>query len=177
MSHLKVEMVTKAGFTVFWIQPTFDLKDYFCTCIFGGIYEKQINAFIPLTYNDHVIVCDITLLWANGSMHMCLKFHLGPGGSMSYVDMGCFNATFSNISAISWQPVLVVEEAGIRGENHRSCKFWSADDSSLPSVSTSPPAAGKKSIQLEYLIGAGTAYFSRAPEFTPSFWPKEKGNN
>jgi uncharacterized MAPEG superfamily protein len=29
----------------------------------------------------------------------------------------CFNATFSNISAISWRPVLVVEEAG---ENHRS---------------------------------------------------------
>jgi protein gp37 len=27
-----------------------------------------------------------------------------------------FNATFSNISAISWRPVLVVEEAG---ENHR----------------------------------------------------------
>jgi hypothetical protein len=27
-----------------------------------------------------------------------------------------FNATFSNISALSWQPVLVVEEAG---ENHR----------------------------------------------------------
>jgi len=30
-----------------------------------------------------------------------------------------FNATFSNISAISWRPVLVVEEAGIPGENHR----------------------------------------------------------
>jgi hypothetical protein len=28
----------------------------------------------------------------------------------------CFNATFSNISAISWRPVLVMEEAG---ENHR----------------------------------------------------------
>ena len=28
------------------------------------------------------------------------------------------NATFSNISAISWRPVLVVEEAGARGENH-----------------------------------------------------------
>jgi hypothetical protein len=24
-----------------------------------------------------------------------------------------FNATFSNISAISWRPVLVVEEAGV----------------------------------------------------------------
>jgi hypothetical protein len=29
------------------------------------------------------------------------------------------NATFNNISAISWQPVLVVEEAGVPGENHR----------------------------------------------------------
>jgi hypothetical protein len=32
----------------------------------------------------------------------------------------CFNATFNNISAISWRPVLVVEEAGVLGENHRS---------------------------------------------------------
>jgi hypothetical protein len=31
-----------------------------------------------------------------------------------------FNATFSNISAISWQPVLVVEEAGVPGENLQS---------------------------------------------------------
>ena len=30
-----------------------------------------------------------------------------------------FNATFSNISVISWRPVLVVEEAGLPGENHR----------------------------------------------------------
>ena len=32
-----------------------------------------------------------------------------------------FNTTFSNISAISWRPVLVVEEAGAPGENHRPC--------------------------------------------------------
>jgi hypothetical protein len=30
-----------------------------------------------------------------------------------------FNATFSNISAISWRPVIVVEEAEVPGENHR----------------------------------------------------------
>ena len=30
-----------------------------------------------------------------------------------------FNATFSNISPISWRPVLLVEEAGVHGENHR----------------------------------------------------------
>ena len=28
------------------------------------------------------------------------------------------NATFSNISAITWWPVLVVEEAGVPGEDH-----------------------------------------------------------
>jgi hypothetical protein len=30
-----------------------------------------------------------------------------------------FSATFSNILAISWRPVSVVEEAGVPGENHR----------------------------------------------------------
>ena len=34
------------------------------------------------------------------------------------INFWCFNATFSNISAVSWRPVLVVEEAGIPGENH-----------------------------------------------------------
>ena len=31
-----------------------------------------------------------------------------------------FNATFNNISAISWQSVLLVVETGGPGENHRS---------------------------------------------------------
>ena len=30
-----------------------------------------------------------------------------------------FNATFNNISAISWRPVLLVEETWVTGENHR----------------------------------------------------------
>jgi hypothetical protein len=30
-----------------------------------------------------------------------------------------FNATFNNISVISWQSVLLVEEAGVPGENHQ----------------------------------------------------------
>jgi len=30
-----------------------------------------------------------------------------------------FNATFSNISDISWRQVLMVEEAGVSGKNHR----------------------------------------------------------
>jgi hypothetical protein len=39
-----------------------------------------------------------------------------------------FNATFINISAISWRPVLVVEEAGVPGENHRP---WASNWSTL----------------------------------------------
>ena len=30
-----------------------------------------------------------------------------------------FNATFNNISALSWRSVLLVEETGVSGENHR----------------------------------------------------------
>jgi hypothetical protein len=30
-----------------------------------------------------------------------------------------FNATFNNISVISWQAVLLVEETGVHGENHQ----------------------------------------------------------
>jgi len=30
-----------------------------------------------------------------------------------------FNTTFNNISVISWQSVLLVEETGVPGENHR----------------------------------------------------------
>ena len=38
------------------------------------------------------------------------------------IDFWCFNDTFSNISAISWQPVLVVEEAGVPDKIHHDLK-------------------------------------------------------
>ena len=49
-----------------------------------------------------------------------------------------FNAIFSNISAISWQPVLVVEEAGVPGENYRP---WASNWSilSLAAATTTTP--------------------------------------
>jgi uncharacterized membrane protein YozB (DUF420 family) len=40
------------------------------------------------------------------------------------VDFWCFNATFSNISSISWRPVLVMEEAVVPGEYHLP---WASD--------------------------------------------------
>ena len=40
---------------------------------------------------------------------------LGPNGGMW---VRVFNATFNNISVISWQSVLLVEETGVPGENN-----------------------------------------------------------
>jgi hypothetical protein len=36
--------------------------------------------------------------------------------SLGLIYFWCFNATFSNISAVSWRPVLVVEEARVPGQ-------------------------------------------------------------
>ena len=35
-----------------------------------------------------------------------------------------FNATFNNISVISWMAVLLVEETGVPGEDHRPDKGY-----------------------------------------------------
>ena len=39
---------------------------------------------------------------------------------MVWHGLGCLNATFNNISVISWRSVLLVEETGVPVENHRS---------------------------------------------------------
>ena len=33
-----------------------------------------------------------------------------------------FNATFNNISVISWRSVLLTEESGVPRENHAACR-------------------------------------------------------
>jgi len=40
-----------------------------------------------------------------------------------------FNATFKNISVISWRSVLLVDETGVPGENHQSlASHWQTFD-------------------------------------------------
>jgi hypothetical protein len=41
-----------------------------------------------------------------------------PSGYQNGVRVRVFNATFNNISVISWKSVLFVEETGVPGENH-----------------------------------------------------------
>ena len=55
----------------------------------------------------------------SASLCQSSKLYLLINQSILIRFLGCLNAIFSNISAKSWRPVLVVEEAGVPGENHR----------------------------------------------------------
>jgi hypothetical protein len=58
-----------------------------------------------------------------------------------------FNATFNNISVISWRSVLLVEETGVLGENHRpSASHWQA--LSLNVVSNTPRLGGIRTLNV-----------------------------
>ena len=50
----------------------------------------------------------------NRSVMVCCKI-IGVRGDRFMV----FNATFNNISVVSWHAVLLVEETGVPGDNHR----------------------------------------------------------
>ena len=57
--------------------------------------------------------------------------------SNANVGLWCFNATFNNISVISWQSVLLVEEIGVPGVNkqvkHKQHKYNNLNTYILPS--------------------------------------------
>jgi hypothetical protein len=62
----------------------------------------------PTKYHTYVFVI-VRLVFYNikSGLIIALRFTMG------------FNATFNNISVISWQSVLLVEETRVPGENHR----------------------------------------------------------
>ena len=70
-------------------------------------HSFSFNVWTQCTYHFIIKECGLLREKKNPSVWLILIWFL------------VFNATFSNISAISWRPVLVVEEAGVPGENHR----------------------------------------------------------
>jgi hypothetical protein len=59
-------------------------------------------------------------------IELCLLFTVigviycvGVGFHLWLVWLMVFNATFNNISVISWRSVILVEETGVPGENYR----------------------------------------------------------
>jgi hypothetical protein len=47
---------------------------------------------------------------------MSVIYYREPGGNFLGLELWCLNATFNNISVISWQSVLQVEESSVRRE-------------------------------------------------------------
>ena len=78
------------------------------------------------TFNITILkILDSTLIQTKNNEHNkvhntgCRTIFSGDINVHWHILLIVLNATFSNISAISWRPVLVVEEAGVPGENHR----------------------------------------------------------
>jgi hypothetical protein len=61
--------------------------------------------------------------WPRKNTHSFYEMKIPP--FFMFVCLMVFNATVNNISVILWRPVLVVEEAGIPGENHHRFFFIS----------------------------------------------------
>jgi hypothetical protein len=83
--------------------------------------------FCPFSSGRCIVGPSVYSFWLSSSYlqnSWIYVWNKGPGGSSLKIWFWflVFNATFSNISAISWRPVLVVEEAGVPGENHRPCR-------------------------------------------------------
>jgi hypothetical protein len=47
-----------------------------------------------------------------------------------------FNATFNNISVLSWRSVLLVEEKGVLGENRPAASHWQTSSHNVVSEYT-----------------------------------------
>jgi len=70
--------------------------------------DQSDKAYLPYKSDCHDIAEKIT----ESDDGQQFKYTTHRGGRV-------FNATFNNISAISWWSVLLVEESGVPGENHR----------------------------------------------------------
>jgi hypothetical protein len=132
-----------------------------CPTDFGNVLTVWYFCFVYLIINRNVAI----MAWLRVTEYLCHKWpricsvcrdhhptisrfttcHLVCSKSCVRVYAMAFNATFINISVISWRLVLLMdpEETGVPGKNHR------------PVACTKSNTTG----------GTGTAYPSGAPEF------------
>ena len=83
-----------------------------------GSTKPQLNLKSQLNLKCKLISCTFQ---ANFKCQLSFNWHL----NLIEVGLFVFNATFNNISAISWQSVLLVEETEGPEENHRPvASYW-----------------------------------------------------
>jgi len=64
-----------------------------------------------------------------------------------------FNATFNNISVISWRSVLLVDETGLPGENHRPvASYWQTTQIMLIQKQTTLSEVFNKIVDIKYSV-------------------------
>ena len=79
--------------------------------------KKNILIQCAKSYMQHYFYIRITIFIFCYDKHCSTKYR--QNGYRVMVRVMVFNATFNNISVISWWSVLLVEETGVPGENHR----------------------------------------------------------
>jgi hypothetical protein len=90
-------------------------RDYYCILQLQTLKHVGINNFESSK-------CHCTTYSIQHVHSLCGWQHFNCG----LVWFMVFNATFNNISVISWWSVLLVEKTGVSGENHRSvASHWS----------------------------------------------------
>ena len=102
----------KSSLPYWWLSSAFQ---YFCLPPLG---IRGIKFYPYRTYRQW---------WVSGNYNTSLGIGSEPNSEVlglwaeiiDFIWFIVFNNSLSNISAISWRPVLVVEEAGVPGENHR----------------------------------------------------------
>jgi len=80
------------------------------TCIFDWFGTSRILCTTEEILDPILILC----CYLVGNMVVKVS-----GTAVLHLTVNVFNNTFNNISVISWRSVLLVEETGVSGENHR----------------------------------------------------------
>ena len=100
-----------------WFWYKFDDDIYFVLNKHGNLdfYSDIVQWLMKQYITADMLLQSDTLSWLQSN-----KILLLIGVCLVEGGLWCFNATFNNISAISWQPVLLMEETGVPSEkNHR----------------------------------------------------------
>jgi hypothetical protein len=112
---------------------------YHFFCLWCSLYVPTTSLLVNLWVNGNNYICTCKNVYFYNLKRWCiflqcifLRFR---------VSVMVFNATFNNISVISWRSVLLVEENGVRWENHRpAASHWQILSHNV--VSSTPGLSG-----------------------------------
>ena len=103
----------------------------------------DIDLLLMLWNCWHFIIFHIDFIYVNLGAAFSLALSVYFTICFLWVRVMMFNATFNNISDISWRSVLLVEEIGVPGENHRpAASYWQILSHNVVSSTPTPRQCG-----------------------------------